>query len=48
MRNKDRTAGKSGAGHLDAVRGAFARIEPDDIQLDDYQSHAAIPAPMAT
>jgi thymidylate synthase len=32
---------------IDDVRGAFTRIEPDDIQLADYQSHAAIPAPMA-
>lgn len=29
------------------ISGAFARIEPDDISLDGYQSHSAIKAPMA-
>lgn len=32
---------------LDQVKGAFERIQPDDIALDGYQSHAAIKAPMA-
>ena len=32
---------------LDEIAGAFARIEPNDIILEDYQSHAAIKAPMA-
>lgn len=32
---------------LDEVAGAFARIAPDDIALQGYQSHAAIKAPMA-
>lgn len=29
------------------IKGAFERIEPDDISLDGYESHAAIKAPMA-
>lgn len=32
---------------LDQVEGAFERIQPDDIQLEGYESHAAIKAPMA-
>lgn len=32
---------------LDEVPGVFTRINPQDIQLDGYQSHAAIKAPMA-
>jgi len=32
---------------LDQVSGAFARVEPEDFSLVDYQSHGAIPAPMA-
>lgn len=33
--------------NLGDIKGVFARIEPDDIQLEGYQSHAAIKAPMA-
>lgn len=33
--------------NLDDIKGAFARIEPEDIWLEDYVSHAAIKAPMA-
>jgi thymidylate synthase len=33
---------------LDDVKGAFERIEPNDIWLDGYESHEAISAPMAT
>lgn len=32
---------------LDGVKGVFARIDPDGIKLEDYQSHAAIKATMA-
>ncbi len=32
---------------LDGVRGVFERIEPSDIALEGYQSHAAIKAAMA-
>jgi len=32
---------------MDTLRGVFERIEPGDIWLEEYQSHAAIPAPMA-
>lgn len=32
---------------LEDVAGAFARIEPADITLEGYESHAAIKAPMA-
>lgn len=32
---------------VDEIKGAFARIEPDDIWLQGYKSHAAIPAAMA-
>lgn len=32
---------------LEQIPGVFARIEPDDIQLENYQSHEAIKAPMA-
>lgn len=33
--------------HPSEIHGAFTRIEPADITLDGYQSHAAIKAPMA-
>jgi thymidylate synthase len=32
---------------IDNIPGVFTRIQPDDIKLDGYQSHAAIKAPMA-
>lgn len=32
---------------IDEVAGAFERIEPEDIWLEGYESHAAIRAPMA-
>lgn len=32
---------------VDQVTGAFERIEPDDLWLEGYESHAAIKAPMA-
>lgn len=32
---------------LSQVKGAFERIEPEDIELVDYVSHAALKAPMA-
>lgn len=32
----------------DEVTGAFTRIEPVDVQLSGYESHAAIKAPMAS
>jgi thymidylate synthase len=32
---------------LDEIQGVFTRIEPDDIALEGYQSHAAIKATMA-
>lgn len=32
---------------VDEIAGAFARINPDDVQLVGYESHAAIKAPMA-
>lgn len=32
---------------LEEIPGVFSRIEPEDIWLDGYQSHAAIKAPMA-
>jgi thymidylate synthase len=32
---------------VDEVEGVFTRIEPDDISLEGYQSHAAIKATMA-
>ena len=32
---------------LEDVAGAFTRIEPTDITLEGYESHAAIKAPMA-
>lgn len=33
--------------NLDEIAGVFTRIEPSDIALEGYQSHAAIKAPMA-
>lgn len=33
---------------MDEVKGAFNRIQPDDIQLEGYESHAPIKAEMAT
>lgn len=33
--------------NLDEIAGAFTRIEPSDMSLAGYQSHAAIKAPMA-
>jgi thymidylate synthase len=33
--------------NLDEIAGAFTRIEPSDMSLVGYQSHAAIKAPMA-
>ncbi len=33
--------------NLDDIAGAFTRIEPSDLSLEGYQSHAAIKAPMA-
>lgn len=33
--------------NLDDIPGVFAKIEPEDIWLEGYQSHAAIKAPMA-
>lgn len=32
---------------VDEIAGAFARIQPEDIALQGYESHAAIKAPMA-
>lgn len=32
---------------LDTIQGAFARIQPEDITLEDYQSHGTIKAVMA-
>ena len=32
---------------LQDIAGAFERIEPADITLEGYESHAAIKAPMA-
>jgi thymidylate synthase len=32
---------------LEDIAGVFERIEPEDIWLEDYESHPAIPAPMA-
>lgn len=32
---------------LSQIKGAFERIEPEDIELVDYVSHAALKAPMA-
>lgn len=33
--------------NLENIMDVFTRIEPDDIQLENYQSHSAIKAPMA-
>lgn len=32
---------------IDQIEGVFARIQPDDVQLEGYESHPAIKAPMA-
>lgn len=40
-------SGRIKAVSVDEVQGIFTRIEPDDITLEGYQSHAAIKATMA-